>query len=507
MKKKIFIALLIIVIIAVSVTLILKKKKTSKFDYQIEKMTEYNYYIYKENEKYGVINKDGDTIIEANYSNIIIPNPQKDLFICYNEERTEIVTSKKEKIFTQYESIQPIKLKNVAGPLTYEKSVLIYKKDNQYGLIDFSGNIITETLYDTIENLQPTEGKFLVSKDEKYGVIDLKGNTLVNTEYDKILSDEYYTEEGGYTKSGFIVSYKQEDGYKYGYIDYTGKSLFETKYNEIKRIQDENNKKNIYLIIAENGKYGLYKDTKQLLEHDYQSIVYNDENTLTIQRNKKYGIITLEGKQILKVEYDKIETRGLYIYTEKANDKKVYDKEAKEVDINYNASVYETTNSQYRIITLLNNNITYYGIADKNNKILVEQKYRYIEYLYKDYFIASDENGKLGVINSNEKSILAMEYSSLQKVKDKNILQAIKSDINTSEFYSIEMKKITTMSNINIQTQEDYIIISNEDQQMYLNSDGDTIKDPSKLKATIFPDKIKDYQKKQITVENIYYTK
>ena len=108
----------------------------------------------------------GKEIIAANYKNIVLPNPEKDLFVCYNEnDDAEILNAKGEKIFTEYEEVKPINLKNVASTLSYEKSILSYKKDGLYGIIDFDGKVLTKNLYDSIENLQPTEGKMLVSKD------------------------------------------------------------------------------------------------------------------------------------------------------------------------------------------------------------------------------------------------------------------------------------------------------------------------------------------------------
>ena len=59
----------------------------------------------------------------------------------------------------------------------------MYEKDGLYGLITYNGKEITKPIYNSIENLRPTEGKFLVSKDGKYGCIDLNGNTLVKTDY------------------------------------------------------------------------------------------------------------------------------------------------------------------------------------------------------------------------------------------------------------------------------------------------------------------------------------
>ena len=506
MKKKIFIILVIIAII-IAVVLGLKKANTNKYNYEIEEITNYNYYISKENEKYGVIDKEGSQIIETKYDNIIIPNPEKDIFICYiYNGNPEILNSKGEKLFSQYEEVQPIKLKSEASTLTYEKSVLTYKKDGLYGLISFDGKTITQNIYSTIENLQPTEGKFLVSKDEKYGVIDLKGNTLVETEYDKIESDGYYTLKEKYKKSGYIVSVRTDDGYRSGYINYRGKKILETKYNEIERLSKED-EKNIYLIASEEGKVGLYKNSKNVIKHEYQSITYNDQNNVILQKNKKYGAALLDGKIVIDVDNESVESKGIYLYTKSQDGNKVYDENGNVININYNKTIYETESEDYRISTVLNNNVTYYGIIDKSGNKLVDESYRYIEYLYKNYFIATDENGNLGVINSNGKIILEMKYSSLQKIKGKQMVQAVENGTNTSEFYSSDMKEILKMSKPNIQMEDDYIVVSNDEEKQYLDNNGNIIQDISNLKQPNYPNEIGDYKKEQITVENVYYIK
>ena len=504
MKRKILIIIAIIVIIFVAL-FISKKISNNKYNYKIDKIDEYNYYIYQENGQYGAIDKDGNKIIDAKYTNVIIPNPKKDIFVCYNENGSEILNSKNEKLFTQYEEVEPIKLKSVANTLSYEKNTLTYKKDGKYGLINMEGKEITKNIYDSIENLQPTEGKYLVSQNEKYGVIDLKGNILANVEYDKITSDGYYTEKNEYKKSGFIVAKKTDDGFKSGYIMYNSKMLLDTKYNEIERITKEDDD-NVYLIAAENGKNGLYKNLKNIIPNDYQSITYCEDNDIIIlQKNKKYGAAKLDGKIIIDVEQDYIENRGIYLYSKAQNDNKVYDNEGNIVDINYNRTVYNTENSDYQLSTILNNNITYYGIIDKKGNKLVDENYRYLEYLYGNYFIAKDDQGNLGVINSNGKTVLEMKYSSLQKIKGKNIVQAVENDQNTSEFYSSEMKNVLTEKVSNIQIEDDYVVVIGDDKKDYLDNDGNLIQDISGVKKESYPDTIGDYNKVQVTVENVYY--
>ena len=134
MKKR-FLIIPIIIIIAIIVILIGKNINSKKYDYKIEEVSEYNYYIYRENEQFGIIDKDGKIIIEAKYSNIILPNPQKDVFICYNGNEPEVLNSKNEKMFTEYKEVEPIKLKSVANTLSYEKDTLIYRIDKNHNKI------------------------------------------------------------------------------------------------------------------------------------------------------------------------------------------------------------------------------------------------------------------------------------------------------------------------------------------------------------------------------------
>ena len=101
-----------------------------------------------------------------------------------------------------------------------------------------------------------------------------------------------------------------------------------------------------------------------------------------------------------------------------------------------------------------------------------------------------------------------MKYSSLQKIKGKNIIQAVEKGQNTSEFYSSEMKEMVKIEKPGVQTEnDDYIVIIDNEEKMYFDNNGNKIQDTSKLKKENYPDKIGDYSKEQVTVENVYYIK
>lgn len=509
MKKRLTIIILVILII-IALIFGVRKINDSKIDYEISKVNSYNYMQYYENGKYGIIDKEGNTVIEANYKKVIIPNPEKDIFVCYDEdENTRILNSQGEELFTEYDKIEPIKLKNVASVLCYEKSILKYEKDGLYGLIDFNGKKITKNIYNSIENLQSTEGKFLVSKDNKYGVINIKGTTLVKTDYDSIKTDGYYNiDNESYTKSGFIVSNTTDDGYKYGYINYKGKEILDVKYNEIIRVKDL---EDIYLIISDNGKYGLYKENKEIISHEYQSIVYDESGLLMLQKNKNYGMADLKGQIKIPVDYTEIETRGIYIYASNEKENVVYDNQGNKIDINFNKSIYETENDEYRISTIVNNNITYYGIENKEGTTLVNEEYSYIEYAYNNYFIAKDEKGNLGVINANGKILIDFKYISVQKIKGKNMIQILNDKNDKTYIYSPTLGEICEMKNAVIEIQDNFIKIYNDKEEKYFNNEGIEIsKDDEIIKNNEvkgLPANIGEYVKTQYSLDNAFYVK
>ena len=138
MKKKriVVTSLIILIILAVVALVFYYKKNEEKKDYAIEEITEYSYFIVKENEKYGVINRNGDKVIENKYDNVKIPNPTQAVFFCYEGEMTKVLNEKGEEILKEFNNIEPLRLKNVSGDLVYEKSVLKYEIDGKWGLIE-----------------------------------------------------------------------------------------------------------------------------------------------------------------------------------------------------------------------------------------------------------------------------------------------------------------------------------------------------------------------------------
>ena len=333
---------------------------------------------------------------------IKISRSTKELAGKIREIQHRYLNDKGEEIYTQYQNIQPLKLKNVLSDLMYEKTTLKYSKDDKYGIIDIDGKKITDAIYDDIDTLQFKEGELLVKQDGKEGIINIKGTMLVKSQYDGIEADKYYEENTGYKKDGYITKETTGEGYRYGYINTKGKKILENKYNELYRITDINSE-DAYIICAENGKYGLSKNGKQIIKNDYQALTYNESNnTITALSGKNYGVISIEGKEIVPFGYKQIDISGEYIYGTTADGTtKVFDSKGNEANIESSTAIVNVKNTDYKIYINTTKDKTNYKIY-KDDKELTKKEYTYMEYLYDNYFIACDSNGKLGVIDDGE---------------------------------------------------------------------------------------------------------
>lgn len=116
--------------------------------------------------KVGVIDKLGKVLIKPEYLDVFIPNPSKDVFVCYtNSDSYKFLNSKGEELYKDYEEVTVLQTSDLS--LDFEKSLFRFKKDDKYGLIDYSGNVIVSANYDEISSLKNRPGEILVKKNDK----------------------------------------------------------------------------------------------------------------------------------------------------------------------------------------------------------------------------------------------------------------------------------------------------------------------------------------------------
>ena len=177
----------------------------------------------------------------------------------------------------------------------------------------------------------------------------------------------------------------------------------------------------------------------------------------------------------------------------------------------FSKTIYETENDNYRITAIVNNDIMYYGIENKQGTSLVDNIYSNMEYAYGDYFIVENKEEKYGIIEANGKIILETKYDLIQKIKDKNIIQILSRKNNNIKIYSSKMEKKVDMKAATLQNNTNYVKIVSKDETIYLDKDGNKIDEKSDivindLKKKL-PDKIGNYKKQQNTLDDAYYEK
>lgn len=471
-KSKKVLVFLIIILLVIGIIAFINIRKGNNYNVKLEtiKAEDAEYFILLKDNKYGVINKNGQVVVNPEYDEIKIPNPTKDVFICVpdaNSDVSKALDSKGNGLWTEFNSVDAISIKAITSLVPYEKSVLKYKQGSFYGLMDIAGDKITDAIYEEISNIDYKEGYLKVKKEGRYGAINIKGKEVLKIEYDNILSDGYYDEETKYSNAGFILRTKTDDGYRFGYAKADGKIILEPIYNEVNRITEIEGSKDIYLITSQNGRYGLIKNKKQIIENDYTEIGFDKINKLLIvQKNNSYGVYDLNGKNIIPIDYDSIAIAGQYIDGTKDEQTVIFDSKGNNIDTDI--SSLDKVSDKYSIIIDKDNN---YNILDSNGNKLLNEKYSYIEFFNNDLFIATKNSGA-GVINANGKVVIPLEYSTMKKITGSNCLEATMVDNNKISIVSGEGKIGEGIENAISSLENNYIKVISANDVKYFTLEG-----------------------------------
>ncbi len=430
--KKVF-AVIIAIIVIIMFIFIVKGMLTKDKDQS--KITSNDYFVSFQNNKWGVIDSKGETVIDPSYGEmIVIPNSKNDVFICtydvnYNtgDYKTKVLNKKNQEIFTNYERVEAIANKDENNNLWYEDNVLRVKKDGKYGIINLSGKELTSIEYDEIVAMDGIKNTLKVKKDGKYGVMDNEGKELILTQYKDVIN------LGEDNKAGFIV---QADDGKYGVVDYSGISIIKTKYDGISKVYG-----NDYYVVKQEGKEILVKkDETQVLTsgfNEIKAILNNTDNGIIYTNNKNlYGVMKITGEVVIDPTYEELKETKTGIFIAKKSGKygiidleKTNKTEFKYTSINYDdkADLYIAEDANYNNEIIDNNfEVKLTGILtdidDEKGYIKIRQgedyKYynlRFEEKYEKDIFSThtlylSKQDNKYGFVDKDGKVVVDYIY-------------------------------------------------------------------------------------------------
>ena len=429
--KKVFAVIIAIVVIIMFVFMI---KRLFTKENKTGKIVSKSYFVSYKDNKWGVIDSEGNNIIDPSYKEmIVIPNSKIGIFICTydinyetGEYKTKALNEKNQEILTQYNKVEGLQNLDTAGNLTYDQNVLKVEKDGKYGLINFFGKEITSADYEDIVAISGVENSFKVKKDGKYGIIDNEGKIVVEPKYVDI------DVLGKDNKSGFVV---KDDTAKYGIIDYSNNKVLDIKYDSINKIYGND----VYLVTV-NGKQKLVnKENEDVLTNGFDSIkqiLSNQENAVIFVKANKCGVMDFSGKVLVEAQYDDLkETKAGTFIAKKADKYGIINIENQiKVDFEYTsivynekADIYITENSDL-ISNILNSNLEtkITGILVELNenkgylKLRINDEYKYYNFKFEekreiDIFpnktlFLSKKDGKYGYVDKDGKIIVGYTY-------------------------------------------------------------------------------------------------
>lgn len=312
--KKVFAVILAVVAFIMCIFVI---KGILTKDKEQGKITSKDYVVVFEDNKWGVIDSNGEMVIDPSYEEMItIPNSKNDVFLCVydvnyetGEYKTKVLNSKNQEIFTEYEQIEALANYDDSHNMWYEENVLKVKKDGKYGLIDLTGKQLTEVQYDEITTLEEMKGLLKITKEGKIGIFDSEGKEILPIQSLEI------TNLGKEGKDGFIV--KNQEG-KYGIVNYTNEIILEAKYDEIVKVYG-----NDMYVVRQAGKQVLVKkDGTEVLNSGYdeiKEILKNTENGIIYTKDGKYGVMKTTGEVVIAPDYEELKEAksGLLIAKQK----------------------------------------------------------------------------------------------------------------------------------------------------------------------------------------------
>ena len=170
------------------------------------------------------------------------------------------------------------------------------------------------------------------------------------------------------------------------------------------------------LRVQKNGKYGLIDlDGKSVLNVEYDSILAlkSVEENLKISKNGKYGIVNNQGQIIVPTEYSDVQV----LKEGYSNEYKIIDENGKQGIISTSGTII--VNPQYDEIKYINSNEIYsakidnkWNLINKKGEVL-NNNYDDYTYLKGDYVIAQ-KDGKYGIITTNGDVKIEPTYEELK---------------------------------------------------------------------------------------------
>jgi hypothetical protein len=214
--------------------------------------------------------------------------------------------------------------------------------------------------------------------------------------------------EGKITSQDYFASYKDN---KWGVINAKGENVIDPSYKEM--IIIPNSKNDVFLctydVDYETGEYKTkalnskneeiftqYSNVEAISNYDQNNNLWYEENVLKVEKDGKYGLINLAGKELASCEYEEIvaveEIKGA-LKVKKDGKYGILDKDGKEIIKPQYADI-KRLGKENKDGFIVKSEDGKYGVVDYSGNVIIESKYEDVKNIYgSDYYVVKN-NGK-----------------------------------------------------------------------------------------------------------------
>ena len=250
-------------------------------------------------------------------------------------------------------------------------------------------NILTKA-----KNTKPVEAisYYALYKDEKWGILGSNSEIVINPMYQEIpiVIDK--------DKDVFLFTYdidEENNTYKTKVVNKNNEEIW-TNYDKIEALENYDNSENVWyeknaLKVQKDGKWGLIDlEGKEITE-----IIYDDiktlkglENSIIVEKDGKYGLVSCKGVKILDTIYSEISNFG---------------------DDYING--YITKNQEGK-----------YGIVSVSGEQILDNDYDEINNIYSDKYFVIVENGNQELINKDKEKVLTENFDEIKQITSAGVV-------------------------------------------------------------------------------------
>jgi len=302
-------------------------------------------------------------------------------------------------------------------------------QENKWTLLNSELQKVTGREYQEIR--PATEGLFPIKRQNSWGFIDNNGTEVIPPQYQEVAD---FKEDVAY--ANYLGSW--------GLIDKSGNWLIKPRFVKLEKIT-----KNTYLFKT-NTHYGLVNTSQEEIYHTLNQLQATETGVIEQNKDHQYGLISLEGEQMLSLQYQKISVfkeDPKYYQFEDENGKGIFDisrrifvrdtgiQEMRTLDQGY---IGVRINDQYGFIDV-NGKLRIanryedvgvfsedmspvklkgkWGYVDRLERLKVQPLYETADHFINDLAIVS-QNQRFGLINKAGEVILALEYDRLERFQE-----------------------------------------------------------------------------------------